>query len=307
MIRRRVFDHFLVREARCPGHRGAGGIRRQGSGAPRRWPRRRRARPSDRGSGNGNGHRGPEETLTARVVLGCDGFNSIVARRAGLYAHDPPHWVVALRCYYEGVTGTTDEIELHFVDEVRPGYFWIFPLENGGANIGIGMVHSEMKRRGVDLKRSLEQVIGRPPFAERFAEARRLERPVGWNLPVGSRRRRPCHGDGFLLLGDAASLIDPFTGEGIGNALYSARIAAEVCREAVGRGATPRPPSLGPLRGPPSGRPLGPRAEGELPDAAHGARVRPLLNFVIGKGGALAQGLRAHLRHDGQRRAEEGN
>ena len=80
-------------------------------------------------------------------MLGCDGFNSIVARRTGLYEHDPKHWLVALRCYYEGVEGLTDELELHFVDEVRPGYFWIFPLEDGTANIGIGMLQSVMKRK----------------------------------------------------------------------------------------------------------------------------------------------------------------
>ncbi|MDE0964075.1 MAG: hypothetical protein OSB73_13150 [Candidatus Latescibacteria bacterium] len=50
-------------------------------------------------------------------------------------------------------------------------------------------------------------------------------------MPVGSKRR-PAHGAGFLLLGDAASLIDPFTGEGIGNALYSARFAVETAVEA---------------------------------------------------------------------------
>ena len=39
-----------------------------------------------------------------------------------------------------------------------------------------------------------------------------------------------------MLLGDAAGLIDPFTGEGIGNALYSGRIAAEVAAQAVASG-----------------------------------------------------------------------
>ena len=285
VIRRRVFDHFLVRAARDRGIEVREGF------AVKDLVRDEAGRVvgvrghQGGGSGNGNGHRGPEETLRARVVLGCDGFNSIVARRSGLYAHDPPHWVVALRCYYEGVAGTTDEIELHFVDEVRPGYFWIFPLENGGANIGIGMVHSEMKRKGVDLKRALAAVVRRPPFDERFAGARPLERPVGWNLPVGSRRR-PCHGDGFLLLGDAASLIDPFTGEGIGNALYSARLAAEVCREALDQGDT----SAAVL-----GRyedrlweALGPELKVSYQMQRMG-RVRPLLNFVIGKGARSAK------------------
>ena len=139
------------------------------------------------------------------------------------------------------------------------------------------MVHAAMKRRGVDLRRALAQVVGRPPFAQRFAGARPLEKPVGWNLPLGSRRRR-IHGDGFLLLGDAASLIDPFSGEGIGNAFYSARIAAAVCAEAIAAGDT----SALSLR----------RYEDRLWETLGDelkvsyqmqriGRVRPLLNFVI--------------------------
>jgi geranylgeranyl reductase family protein len=217
--------------------------------------------------------------IRTRVVLGCDGFNSIVARKTGLYSHSPRHSLVALRCYYEGVEGLTDELELHFADEVRPGYFWIFPLGEGKANIGIGMVHAAMKRRGIDLRVALDQVLRRPPFAERFRHARPLEKPAGWNLPVGSKRR-PAHGPGFLLLGDAAGLIDPFSGEGIGNAFYSARIAVATCAVAIREGDT-------------SATSLQRYADelwatlGDELKVSHQmqwiARVRPLLNFVIGK------------------------
>ena len=173
-----------------------------------------------------------EREVRGRVVLGCDGFSSIVARKSGLYAHDPEHWVVAIRCYYENVAELTDQIELHFVDEVLPGYFWVFPLEDGQANVGIGMRHDALKKKKVDLKTALDEVINRSPFAHRFKDARPMEEPVGWNLPVGSTRRK-SYGDGLLLLGDAAGLIDPFTGEGIGNALYSARYAVEAVKEAI--------------------------------------------------------------------------
>src|SRR5690606_39800877 len=60
----------------------------------------------------------------------------------------------------------------------------------------------------------------------RFADARPVGRVVGWGLPMGSEPR-PMAGDGWMLVGDAASLIDPFTGEGIGNAMLSGMHAAE--------------------------------------------------------------------------------
>ncbi len=170
-----------------------------------------------------------------RIILGADGYNSLVARKTGLYQHDPRHRVVALRQYYRNVGGLTDQIELHYVDEVIPGYFWIFPLENGCANVGIGMLHKYVKQRRIDLRQALRAAIDSPAFRERFAGAEPLEEPVGWNLPVGSKHRRMV-GNGFMLLGDAAGLIDPFTGEGIGNALYSARFAVETSREAIEAG-----------------------------------------------------------------------
>ena len=93
------------------------------------------------------------------------------------------------------------------------------------------MDHRDIKGRGIDLKDALAAAVASKTFEARFCNSRPLEAPVGWNLPVGSRRR-PAHGNGFLLLGDAAGLIDPFTGEGIGNALYSARFAVETAVQA---------------------------------------------------------------------------
>ena len=226
VIRRQIFDHFLFAEAKGLGVECIEGFHVRNllfaDGAVCGV------------SGKADGDAVTSE-FHAPLVLGCDGFNSIVARGAGLYRHESRHWLVALRCYYENVAGMGDQIELHYVRAVEPGYFWIFPLDNGCANVGIGMVHKFLKQRRVDLKQALAQVIASPDFKDRFSGARALEQPVGWNLPAGSKRRK-IYGDGFLLLGDAASLIDPFTGEGIGNALYSARAAvrtAVAAREAA--------------------------------------------------------------------------
>jgi flavin-dependent dehydrogenase len=175
---------------------------------------------------------GDEHTYLGKIILGADGYKSIVAQKSYLYEHDPKHWVVALRRYYKNVGDLTDQIELHFIDEVIPGYFWIFPIDNGYANIGIGMLHKYIKRHKVDLKQALDNAINSPNFKDRFVDATPMENPIGWNLPVGSKRRK-SHGNGFLLLGDAAGLIDPFTGEGIGNAMYSAKHAIKTAQEAL--------------------------------------------------------------------------
>ena len=176
---------------------------------------------------------GLEQRFYGKIIIGADGYQSIVARKTGIYNRDPKHWVVALRQYYKNVETKEGVIEIHFVDEIIPGYFWIFPMNDGIVNVGIGMLYEAIKKDNINLKNEMKDIIqNNPLFRERFEGAEALEEPKGWNLPVGSMRRK-ISGNGFMLLGDAAGLIDPFSGEGIGNALYSAKIAVEQAQKAV--------------------------------------------------------------------------
>ena len=167
-----------------------------------------------------------EETIYGKVICGADGSNSIVAQKTGNYKMDNKHTALAIRCYYKNVSGLSDQIELHYIDELRPGYFWLFPAGDGIANIGLGLLKSDIKKSKKNLVKYLDIVTESKAFKKRFKNAIKLENPVGWNLPMGSKVRN-SYGNGYLLLGDAAGLIDPFTGEGIGNAMISAKIASE--------------------------------------------------------------------------------
>lgn len=161
--------------------------------------------------------------------------NSVVARKTGCFKLEPAHYCSALRAYYSGITGLKGNIEIHFLPECMPGYFWIFPLSGTEANVGVGMLLSDITRRKLNLNRVLEQCLMNSKFAARF-EGAKLDGPVvGWSLPLASAKRK-CAGNGFVLLGDAASLIDPFSGEGIGNGMKSAKILADVLGEKIARG-----------------------------------------------------------------------
>ena len=183
----------------------------------------------------GTNNEGHEEILEAPIIMGCDGANSIVARKLGLYEMDMENTAVAIRCYYEGVQGLSDQIELHYVDEVKPGYFWLFPAGEGKANIGIGLSKNDAKKDDRTLRQIMDEIVQSDYFRSRFGNAHPLEKPVGWNLPLG-RIQRKNHGDGFMLIGDAAGLVDPFTGEGIGNAMVAAKFAAQVAHKAKNNG-----------------------------------------------------------------------
>ncbi|MEQ8302824.1 MAG: geranylgeranyl reductase family protein [Cyclobacteriaceae bacterium] len=168
-------------------------------------------------------------TLNASIIVGADGANSVVNRKLTNYKMEKTHFCGGLRQYYENVSGfhEGDYIELHFYKDLLPGYFWIFPLPNNQANVGLAMLSSEISRQRIDLKAKLKQIIeNHPNVKHRFVDAKPLEPVKGFGLPIGSKKQKIA-GDRFLLLGDAASLIDPFTGEGIGNAIRSGRIAAE--------------------------------------------------------------------------------
>jgi len=174
--------------------------------------------------------------IRARLVIGADGAMSVVAQKVGAFERDHDHWIGAFRVYYEGVSGMTNDIEIHFVDGLIPGYFWIFPVDDGWANVGSGMIESDLRdpKRGIKLVEDTYRIMREhPAFKERFANAKEVAGSrKGWLLPLGSKHR-PVAGEGWMLVGDAAALIDPFSGEGIGNAMVSGRLAAAAAAKAL--------------------------------------------------------------------------
>lgn len=175
--------------------------------------------------------------LQTSFLVIAGGANSNFLSRHGNFHRDPKHFAAAVRGYFQGVKGMDPQnfIELHFLKELNSGYFWIFPLADGGANVGIGMRSDRVSKRKVNLKKLLMELLRSHPFvSERFKDAELSGSLKGFGLPLGSKKRN-ISGEGFLLVGDAASLIDPFTGEGIGNAMLSGEKAAEVLEEAISR------------------------------------------------------------------------
>ena len=162
------------------------------------------------------------------MIVGADGAYSVIAKKLTNLKPDKEHYSAGLRLYCEGVSGFHPEkfIELHFFQHILPGYFWIFPLPDNTANVGIGMLSSTVSKKKVNLKEVLHQLIStHPAFADRFKHAKPKETVKGYGLPLGSKKRS-LSGERYLLTGDAASLIDPFSGEGIANAIRSGRVAA---------------------------------------------------------------------------------
>lgn len=168
-------------------------------------------------------------SVKATVVIVANGAHSAFTKEIAGIHMEPEHYCAGIRAYYKGVTGLSSDgfIELHFLRSLLPGYFWIFPLPNGEANVGISILSSAVRKRKLNLKKLLQDIIANDPIMkERFKNATIESAIEGYGLPLGSKKRS-LSGERYMLTGDAGYLIDPFTGEGIGNALYSGRIAAQ--------------------------------------------------------------------------------
>ena len=173
--------------------------------------------------------------IKAPFIVGADGDKSLVRKNLLKKYSSPKANCVALRAYYKGVTGLHKQnfMELHYMKEILPGYFWIFPLPNGMANVGVGILSNTIRKKKINLREvMLHAIKHNPEIKDRFANAVLTDKIQGWGLPMGIKRL-PVSGNNFLLTGDAASLIDPFSGEGIGNAMYSGMLAAQAIEKSL--------------------------------------------------------------------------
>ena len=185
-----------------------------------------------------------EKKFYAPITVGAGGVNCPVAKTVvseinGEKFIKKKHWSTSFREYWRGIDGIDYEkgaIEFHYVDGVIPGYFWIFPVGNNTCNVGLGITLEDYKSKDKKLK-DLQKYIIKEKFASRFKNAELVENSgKAWQLPLGSPRNnsmklRRMFGNGCLLVGDSGSLVDPFTGEGIGNALLSAKTAIKHIKE----------------------------------------------------------------------------
>jgi menaquinone-9 beta-reductase len=164
------------------------------------------------------------ELIRSSLVVGADGHNSAVARSLGLDVLLRWPKKTGLVAHYRGVTELDQFGELHVA---RHGYAGLAPLEDGLTNVAVVTNVRHVEERPASIEEFFAESLGTiPAVARKLESAERVGgiRGVG---PMAGRARRTL-GDGFLLVGDAASFLDPFTGEGIYEALQAAQLAAPV-------------------------------------------------------------------------------
>jgi geranylgeranyl reductase family protein len=161
---------------------------------------------------------GREEAIVADHVVGADGARSTVARLLRVQAPVRMPRRLGLVAHHEPVDGLHDHGEMH---AARGWYVGLAPVA-GALNVGMALPMGPSRSAEA---RFAEAIAGLPAVARRLAGSRRIG-PIRGAAPIG-HRVRDVAGPGWLLVGDAAGFVDPFTGEGIHRALRAARAAAD--------------------------------------------------------------------------------
>ena len=178
--------------------------------------------------------------LAADAFIGADGALSPVARLAGMLDTGTALWGFAIRAY---IPAEVPLPLLVLLDQapwrIYPGYGWLFPGADGQANVGIG-VGLGTRRRQARLRDDLARFCTLLRTSGDLAPEARIGPVTGGWLRMGGTGTRPAAGN-VLLAGDAAGLINPLQGEGIGPGMVSARLAAECLLAGPGRPLPPTP------------------------------------------------------------------
>lgn len=171
-------------------------------------------------------HDGTQVEVSADVVVGADGANSALGRAMGLMVNNEKHMSIAIRQLYEGVQEKDDHIELLFSEVLKPGYGWIFPIPGNMANVGVYASVDRIRGDKIDLHETMQAFVSEGRAAAKLSGAKPASPVRGALLRKGlgcSKVECP----GLILVGDAASMINPLTGEGIAYALETGQMAAE--------------------------------------------------------------------------------
>src|SRR5262245_9673637 len=172
------------------------------------------------------------EQLRARIVFFATGANVEMPSRLDLVTQHRPSGI-ALRCYVRSSV-PLDRLVISYDRSITPGYAWIFPLADGEFNIGCGLSYRNRSDSRANLREAFKSFVTSFPLAADIMRHAESIAPIrGAMLRCGLTGTRPLGPGNVLVLGESIGATFPFTGEGIGKAMETGEIAAEVAHEAL--------------------------------------------------------------------------
>ncbi|MBP7691336.1 MAG: NAD(P)/FAD-dependent oxidoreductase [Anaerolineales bacterium] len=184
-------------------------------------------------AGRGVGVRLTDGTeVRARAVVLATGAATAVLERAGL-APAAPTLGRAARTYFTAMHGLEDAVEFHFDSVPLPGYGWVFPTSPTTANVGAGyFVRAGGRAPHASPRQTFDEFVENPYVAGLLAGAQPAAPVKGFPLRLDFPTARLA-APGIFMVGEAAGLVNPLTGEGVDYALESAEVAAATLLEVL--------------------------------------------------------------------------
>jgi flavin-dependent dehydrogenase len=182
--------------------------------------------------------------ISARIIIAADGSGSRLAQQLRRYLlqqgdlspltvpEDSRTRYTAMRGYYSGIEDLSDALEFYFLSEKSTHYYWIFPVGDDSANVGVIASMEQLRAEHTDLDESLQRFLRSEPVHVRTGKAK-LEGVLKAAPLAAGLRGTALYGDRILCVGDAAALVHPLTAEGISGALTSGRFASESALQAL--------------------------------------------------------------------------
>ena len=170
----------------------------------------------------GNSPAGPVEFRADQVVIAV-GANMGLLQRGGFLRHKP-RYIRAARAYYDNVPDTTNRYDFFFDFQLLPGYGWVFPTGQGRANVGVGILPVPWSTRK-PTQTLLREFVARRAREGILNGAQRVGPIKGYPLRIDFPATRVA-GENWVIVGEAAGLVNPVTGEGIDLAIESGLIAS---------------------------------------------------------------------------------
>jgi flavin-dependent dehydrogenase len=192
-------------------------------------------------------YKGSPLQMQARIVIAADGSGSRLARQLrksllekGVTAPltGPEARMTrftAMRGYYRNIERLKEaEDAMEFYMQTEPGtfYYWIFPMDDGLANVGVIAHMDQLRVHHPDLAQAVRSFLQSAAVNGRATGAS-LQGQLGAAPIWSGMRGTALYGDHLLCVGDAAALVHPVTAEGISGALTSGRLAAETALKAL--------------------------------------------------------------------------
>lgn len=183
---------------------------------------------------------GNEETLRPRVVVIADGSTSRFGRTLGTHRDRDYPLGMAARGYFTTERSEDGFLESHLDlrDETGasvPGYGWVFPLGDGTANVGVGLLSTAQRWKGTNTSKLMDSFVSMVPGSWGVKPETAITEPRGGKLLMGFSVG-PLSGSNWVVVGDAGGAINPFNGEGIAYAYETGRLAAETVHRALAEG-----------------------------------------------------------------------